>query len=90
MEKSAHGLSQHLDLQQVLIDSTITRAHIFAQELPEVMVASEVLSRSKGGFTTKIHAIIDGLGSPLGFSWPEGRPVMLDVKNSLRQGLLRY
>lgn len=28
---------------------------------------TETIGRSKGGFTTKIHAITDGLGNPLDF-----------------------
>jgi hypothetical protein len=28
---------------------------------------TQALGRSKGGFTTKIHALVDGLGNPIKF-----------------------
>ena len=59
--------SRHPDLQQVLIDSTITRAHACAAGATGSNAEAEALGRSKGGFTTKIHAITDALGNPLDF-----------------------
>jgi transposase len=59
------GCSQHPDLQQVLIDSTITRAHACAAGAAGSRAEIEALGWSTGGFTTKIHAITDGLGNPL-------------------------
>jgi transposase len=61
------GCSQHPDLQQVLIDSTITRAYACAAGAAGSRTEAEALGRSKSGFTTKIHAITDGLGNPLDF-----------------------
>jgi len=61
------GCSQHPDLQQVLIDSTIARAHACAAGAAGSNAEAEALGRSKGGFTTKIHAITDALGNPLDF-----------------------
>jgi transposase len=61
------GCSQHPDLQQVLIDSTITRAHACAAGAVGSSSEAEALGRSKGGFTTNIHAITDALGNPLDF-----------------------
>jgi transposase len=64
--KSLHeGCSQFPDIQQVLIDSTITRAHACAAGATGSSPEAEALGRSKGGFTTKIHAITDALGNPL-------------------------
>jgi hypothetical protein len=66
--KSLHaGCSQYPDVQQVLLDSTITRAHACAAGAPGSSSEAEALGRSKGGFSTKIHAITDALGNPLGF-----------------------
>ena len=61
------GCSQYPDLQQVLIDSTIARAHACSAGAAGSNAEAEALGRSKGGFTTKIHAITDALGKPLDF-----------------------
>jgi transposase len=61
------GCIQHTDLQHILIDSTITRAHACAAGAAGSSADAEALGRSKGGFTCKIHAITDGLGNPLDF-----------------------
>lgn len=61
------GCSQYPDMQQVLIDSTIIRAHACAAGAASSSAETEALERSKGGFTTKIHAITDALGNPLDF-----------------------
>ena len=59
--------SQYSDVQQVLIDSTITRAHACAAGAAGGSAETEALGRSKGGFATKIHVITDALGNPLDF-----------------------
>ena len=48
-----------------MIDATIVRAHACAAGYGDQ--TKEVLGRSKGGFTTKIHAKVDALGNPLKF-----------------------
>lgn len=63
--EALHAGCSHLpDLQCVLIDSTIVRAHPCAAGGD---ADAEALGRSKGGFGTKIHALADALGYPLGF-----------------------
>ena len=58
------------DMEWVMMDSTIVRAHSsctgFYQE-------REALGRSKGGFTTKIHILADALGNPLKFILTAGQ-----------------
>ena len=72
--KSLHaGCSQYPDLQQVLIDSTIIRAHACAAGAAGSSSEAEALGRSKGGFTTTIHAITDALGNPLDFILTAGQ-----------------
>ena len=61
------GCSQYPDVQRVMIDSTITRAHACAAGAAGSTAEAEALGRSKGGFSTKIHAITDALGNPLDF-----------------------
>lgn len=55
------------DLQAVFIDSTVVRAHACAAGAVGRCAEEEALGRSRGGFSTKIHAITDALGNPLDF-----------------------
>ncbi len=57
--------SQDPDLEYVMIDATIVRAHACAAGYGEQEV--EGLGRSMGGFTSKIHTKVDALGNPLQF-----------------------
>lgn len=56
-----------------MIDSTVVRAHASAPGYGKNIQKKETLSRSKGGFTTKIHAAVDALGNPLRFSLTSGQ-----------------
>lgn len=56
-----------IDNQSVLIDATIVRAHACAAGYHKYGNEAQALGRSKGGFTTKIHALVDGLGNPIKF-----------------------
>ncbi len=56
---------QDPDLEYIMIDSTIIRAHACAAGYGNQ--EAEGLGRSKGGFTSKIHAKVDALGNPLQF-----------------------
>ena len=53
------------DLEYVMIDATIVRAHACAAGYGKQNL--EGLGRSRGGFTCKIHAKVDSLGNPLQF-----------------------
>lgn len=55
------------ELQHLLIDSTVGRAHGGAAGAAQSSPAREALGRSRGGCSTKIHAVTDALGNPLGF-----------------------
>ena len=55
------------DLQAVFIDSTVNRAHPCAAGASGSSAEAEALGRSRGGFSTKVHAITDALGNPLDF-----------------------
>ena len=61
------------DLEHVMIDATIVRAHACSAGLEKNTGSQEALGRSKGGFTTKIHALVDGLGNPLKFLLTPGQ-----------------
>jgi len=53
------------DLEYIMIDSTIVRAHACAAGKGNQ--ETQGLGRSSGGFTSKIHAKVDALGNPLKF-----------------------
>lgn len=53
------------DLEYVMIDSTIVRAHACSAGYGKQ--GTQGLGRSMGGFTSKIHAKVDALGNPLKF-----------------------
>jgi transposase len=58
------------DMESIMIDGTIVRAHACAAGAPQGHLAEpddQALGRSKGGFTTKIHVMVDALGNPLKF-----------------------
>lgn len=55
------------DLEIIMIDATIIRAHSCSSGYKKNSQDQEALGRSKGGFTTKIHAAVDALGNPLKF-----------------------
>jgi transposase len=54
---------QNPDLENIMLDSTIIRAHACAAGYGDQKI--EGLGRSKGGFTSKIHAKVDALGCVL-------------------------
>ena len=61
------------DAEYVSIDSTIVRAHACAAGLRKSSQDEQALGRSKGGFSTKIHALVDALGLPLKFILTPGQ-----------------
>lgn len=68
-----HQMHQHFadepDMEHLILDSTIVRAHPCAAGASKKKggQAEQALGRSQGGFTTKIHVSVDGLGNPLRF-----------------------
>ena len=69
-------LSLEMDAEYVSIDSSCVRAHQHsagalkkADEGPE----DQAIGRSRGGLTTKIHAVVDALGNPVALSLTPGQ-----------------
>jgi transposase len=60
------------DLEWVLIDSTVIRAHHHAAGTTPGG-ATEHMGRSRGGFGTNISTIFDGLGTPVAFRLRPGQ-----------------
>lgn len=54
-------LAQDADFEEVFIDSTIVRAHQHAAGATK-KDGDQALGRSRGGLSTKFHAVVDGLG----------------------------
>ena len=67
-------------MESVMIDATIIRAHACSSGYIKDSSEQLALGRSKGGFTTKIHAIVDALGNPLKFVLTAGQ------RNDITQG----
>jgi transposase len=59
-------LAANADTEWLMLDSTIVRAHQHAAGAKGGQ-QNEALGRSRGGFSTKIHAVCDTLGHPLRF-----------------------
>jgi transposase len=55
---------QAIDSQEFMIDGTITRANQCSAGSKKGGNKEEGLGRSCGGFSTKIHAMVDALGNP--------------------------
>jgi transposase len=84
--RSLHkSCSRHPNLQHLLIDSPITRAHACAAGAAESHAQAEGLGRSKGGYTTQIHAITDALGKPLDFILTGGQASGIGQAEALLQ-----
>lgn len=75
------------DMELTMIDSTIVRAHACAAGYGKNTQKKEALGRSSGGFTTKLHAIVDALGNPLKFSLTPGQAHDSTQAHSLTQGI---
>lgn len=73
MVKLLKYTQQDPDLEIAIIDGTIIRAHSCSAGYGKDSQIQEALERSKGGFTTKIHALVDALGNPLKFILTPGQ-----------------
>jgi len=60
-------LASEPDMEWLIIDSTIIRAHPCAAFTPQKRGGTEnqALGRCRGGFSSKIHISVDALGNPL-------------------------
>jgi transposase len=65
-------LAAEADNEYAMIDSTIVRAHQHSAGAPK-KDDDQAIGRSKGGLSTKIHALVDALGNPLRFLLTPGQ-----------------
>ena len=75
------------DTEYMMIDATVARAHPCAAGYRKNSQRQEGLGRSKGGFTTKIHARVDALGNPLQFIVTPGQTHDITQAEALTQDL---
>ena len=67
-EKVFKVLAADADNEYAMIDSTIVRAHQHSHRSTQKNCqADEAIGRSRGGLSTKIHALVDALGNPRPF-----------------------
>jgi len=59
-----HEVAQELDAESYMIDSSIVRAHQDAAGARKQR-GPQAIGKSRGGPTTKIHAVVDALGYPV-------------------------
>ena len=79
-------LAADADNECAMIDSTIVRAHQHSA-CAKTERKTQAIGRSKGGLSTKIHAIVDALGNPTNFVLTPGQACDLDGSDKLLPGL---
>lgn len=71
------------DMEAVMIDATIIRAHACAAGYEKESQKEQALGRCVGGFTSKINAMVDALGNPLKFILSPGQQHDIKAAHSL-------
>ena len=86
-QMQAHFASEP-DLECLLLDSTVIRAHPCAAGAPATRggQGEQALGRSRGGFSTKIHIVVDALGNPVDFVLTAGQVHDVTQGPTLLQG----
>lgn len=77
----------HPDMEAVMVDATIIRAHACSAGYGKESQHQESLGRSRGGFSTKIHALVDALGNPLKFILTPGQRHEITQAEALVAGI---
>jgi len=78
---------QDPDLEWLLLDSTVVRAHQHAAGAEGSSAQAEALGRSRGGFSTKIHVVVDALGNPVRILLSPGQAADITYASTLIDGL---
>ena len=74
------------DLEWLILDSTVIRAHQHAAGAVKNGGADQALGRSRGGFGTKLHIAVDGLGNPVEFILTGGQEADINQGKALIEG----
>jgi len=81
---------QDPDMENVMVDSMIVRAHACAAGAPQSHLEEpkdQALGRSNGGFSTKAHIITEGLGNSLRFILTGGQVSDITQAYALFEGV---
>jgi len=86
------AILQDPDLEWVILDSTVVRAHPHAAGAKKKAdgsgsPADQALGRSRGGLTTKIHGAVSGLGLPVKVLLTPGQAADVSQAEELLEGL---
>lgn len=81
-------LAEDADLEELFLDSTIVRAHQHAAGAPKKR-GDQALGRSRGGLSTKIHALVEGLGNLAGWLLSGGQVHDCTQATALLDGLAK-
>lgn len=79
--------SKDYDGESFMIDGSVIRAHACASGYKRGQQEAQALGRSKGGFSTKIHALVDALGLPLKFILTPGQNSEIKCAPELIKGI---
>ena len=82
-ERVFRHLAGEADNEYAMIDSTIVRAHQHSAGALKKAGGDEAIGRSRGGLSTKIHALVDALGNPTGFALSPGQAHDLEGADAL-------
>ncbi|HEY5677225.1 MAG TPA: IS5 family transposase [Myxococcales bacterium] len=82
-ERIFRHLAGDADDEYAMIDSTVVRAHQHSAGAVKKGGGDEAIGRSRGGLSTKIHALVDALGNPTGFALSPGQAHDLDGADAL-------
>jgi transposase len=80
-------LADEADHEYAMLDSTLVRAHQHSADALKKRGGDQAIGRSKGGLSTKIHALTDALGNPTGFFLSGGQASDLAGADHLLPGL---
>lgn len=70
LENVFQAWSSDADRENLSLDSACMKVHESANGGGKA--ADKAVGRTRGGFNTKLHAIVDGLGNPVSFLLPAG------------------
>ncbi len=79
--------SKDYDGESFMIDGSVIRAHACSSGYKRGQQEAQALGRSKGGFSTKIHALVDALELPLKFILTPGQSNEIKCAPDLIKGI---
>jgi len=82
LQRLLEGLAKECDDEGYLIDATIVRAHQDASGGAK-KGGAQPIGRSRGGPSTKLHAVVDALGNPVRFVLTPGQAHEMRVASEL-------